>query len=253
MTGVTLSSRTANNHVEPIYGPNVPCELNNETGTTPSSIVDHNGQQIFAVNAVCRGINNRAVSVITGRSAPASLYSIDRRKNKKGPGDSMLNFDNAAQDFMFALGPTDRTIKDDSKGANIRRHSVYGTFTLGLNAATVQSSNDVDQVALAAVGNWQIKNAKLVGGPNNDMDWALIIHAVLLCGSFVILFPIGVVFLRVLDKVKWHAYMQGVGLLLIIVGVGLGLGASGQYVHVSLSLLLPDYPLLYPTYFGPWE
>ena len=96
-------------------------------------------------------------------------------------------------------------------------------------------SNDVDQAALAAVGNWEVKNAKLVGGPNNDMDWTLIIHAVFLCGSILILFPVGVVLLHVLDKVKWHAYMQGTSLLLVIVGVGLGLSASGQYVRACLS------------------
>lgn len=100
---MTLSSQIANNHVEPIYVPKVPCKLNNETRIAPSSVLEHNRWQIFTVNAVCRGVNNRAVSVLAGRSASVLPYAIDSRKNKKDPGSSVLNFENAAQDFMFAL------------------------------------------------------------------------------------------------------------------------------------------------------
>lgn len=230
---MTFSSRTANNHVEPLYAPNIPCQLDDESGVSTSGVEIHEEQQLFVVNAVCRGINNRDVRALTKRSLYDS-HSIERRKNK-GPGDGKISFDNEAQAFMFASGPTDRTIESDSKTANIRRHSVYGTFTLNLKAATVQSPSDFDKSALSAVGTWTSNNSRLTSGPKQDTDVTLIVHMVLLCGSFVLLFPTGVVFLRILDKVRWHAYIQGAGAVLIIVGVGLGLGVSGQYVHVSLS------------------
>ena len=124
MIGVTFSSRTVDSHSEPIYKPSVPCQLNNETGTTSSGIVDRNGTQVFSVNAVCRGINDRAVNSLTTRSLSDSVHSIHRRKNNNNPSVGMLNFTNPAQPFMFALGPSDRTLQSDSPSAQIRRHAL---------------------------------------------------------------------------------------------------------------------------------
>lgn len=226
ITGITLSPRTATGHVEPSYERDIPCNLDDTEGARPTGIVDRNGKSYFIVNALCHNVNNRA----------SFKRSLARREADDLDSDGILNFDNDKQNFIFACGPTDRHLHDDSKEVGIRRHTLYGGFTMDLKSATVESSIDA-QKALAAfdTGAWQMKNAQLVSGPEKDRDWSSGIHSLLMCGTFVILFPIGVVFLRLLEKVMWHAIMQGIGVVFIVIGVGLGIYVGREYNQVSSS------------------
>ncbi|KAF2247367.1 iron reductase domain protein [Trematosphaeria pertusa] len=241
--GITLSPRTATGHVEPSYERDIPCNLDDTEGARPTGIVDRNGKSYFIVNALCHNVNNRA----------SFKRSLARREADDLDSDGILNFDNDKQNFIFACGPTDRHLHDDSKEVGIRRHTLYGGFTMDLKSATVESSIDA-QKALAAfdTGAWQMKNAQLVSGPEKDRDWSSGIHSLLMCGTFVILFPIGVVFLRLLEKVMWHAIMQGIGVVFIVIGVGLGIYVGREYnqsrtvrsAHQILGLTIAALTLL---------
>ncbi|KAF2675870.1 hypothetical protein K458DRAFT_197029 [Lentithecium fluviatile CBS 122367] len=227
--GVTLSPRISTGHVEPTHNADIPCELNDQDGNTPGGIIEHNGHKIIAVNVRCRDVNHRA---------SFGSQSLD--------ASAKLDFNNEAQPFIFAVGPTDRHLLSDSKSAGIRRHSLYGSFTLDIRAASVNTSHDINQPALSSVGSWAPKNAKLVVEPHKDLDWSGPIHSLLMCGTFVVVFPMGVVFLRVLEKVRWHAYMQGVGTVLVAGGVGMGVYAGREYNQVSIPLLPPPSNLTNP-------
>ena len=67
-----------------------------------------------------------------------------------------------------------------------------------------------------------------------DRDWASIIHAAIMCIAFVIGFPLGIVALRVMGKVMWHAWVQGVAVGFVTVGTGLGLYVGTSYNRVSV-------------------
>ncbi|KAF2662027.1 iron reductase domain protein [Lophiostoma macrostomum CBS 122681] len=214
--GVTLCSRIATDNIEPSHEPNSGCSINDGDGIT-NGIVKENDKDMFVVNAYCKGINNRDLT--RGRDI------------KLDAGADKVDFSNTQQPFIFALGPTDRKLQSDKKGADLRRHSMYGKFSLDLTKATVKTANDVDQKDLAMVGMWENHNAKITDGPERDSDWSGPVHSVLMCGTFVILFPLGVIFLRIVEEVKWHAWMQGSGSVLLVAGVGVGVYASKEYNH----------------------
>ena len=102
---------------------------------------------------------------------------------------------------------------------------------MDMTKATVQDGDGVTvPTGKAATEN---SNAQIVGSPTQDNDWTGVLHATAMCGAFVIIFPMGVVMLRVLEKVMFHASMQALGVLASIVGVAIGLYLSMMYNHVS--------------------
>ena len=102
---------------------------------------------------------------------------------------------------------------------------------MDMTKATVQDGDGVTvPTGKAATEN---SNAQIVSGPTQDNDWTGALHAAAMCGAFVMIFPIGVVMLRVLEKVMFHAGVQALGVLVSIVGVAIGLYLSMMYNHVS--------------------
>ncbi|KAF2786223.1 iron reductase domain protein, partial [Melanomma pulvis-pyrius CBS 109.77] len=206
--GITLSPRIVNGNVEPSYDDQTNCQLNN----------------VYAVNGYCKDINHKS-------HTKQRRYNGSIKREEHNDGDNVVSFDNLQQPFIFALGPTDRHLHDDRKDADIRRHSMYGHFNIDLTKSTVERSEDVAQDELSAIGTWENYNAQIVGGTTKDRDWSGNLHSLIMCGVFVILFPIGVVFLRLLEMVKWHAWMQGIGAACALCGVGLGIWAGLEYNH----------------------
>lgn len=220
--GVTLSSRTVQSHVEPLYTDRFKCDIIAD-GVT-NGIVEYGETRLMVVNGHCKGVNN---------------LQLTKRHNGQRHG-SPLNFTNTEQPFVFALGPDDRVLRSDAKDAGIRRHAMIGRFKMDMTKVVVGKKDDVDVKALGRIGMWESRHAQINGGAKHGiMDYRSYVHSVVMCGTFVILFPMGVVFLRLLERVKWHAWMQGVGTLLIIFGVGVGINMGKMYnkVRYSISLL----------------
>lgn len=210
-------------HVEPMHDPKSGCSMTSGDGIT-NGIVKQGDKDMFVVNGYCKNINHVSLtSRLTKRESDTSVQ-----------GAQKVDFANTQQPFIFAMGPTDRKLQDDRKGADLRRHSLYGQFQVDMTKATVATANDFDEDDLAKVGGWQNMNAKIMGKPSRDMDWFGPVHSILMCGTYIILFPLGVIFLRIVDQVKWHAWMQASGSILLIGGAGIGIYASKEYNHVSL-------------------
>jgi hypothetical protein len=110
---------------------------------------------------------------------------------------------------------------------------MYGQFKIDLTRSMVEHSDDVAHDELSAVGTWENRNAQILGEPKRDRDWSGNLHSLIMCGVYVLLFPVGVVFLRLIEKVKWHAWMQGIGTGFALLGVGLGIWAALEYNQVS--------------------
>ncbi|KAF2469130.1 CBD9-like protein, partial [Lindgomyces ingoldianus] len=214
--GVTLSPRTVDGNVEPSYDDKTGCQLNTNDGIT-NGITSLDSKDIYAVNGYCKGINGKSYR--------------KRESDGGGGGKGKISFSSTNQPFIFALGPDDRDLRSSSMSAGIRRHILYGTFSMDLSKASVQDSDDVFQTQLSSVGGWTNHNAQTLENPKNDRDWSAPIHTVVMCGTFVILFPIGVIFLRLLEKVRWHAWIQGFGMVLAVLGVGVGIKLGLEYNH----------------------
>ena len=84
--------------------------------------------------------------------------------------------------------------------------------------------------------------AASVGNARIDHDYGNALHALAMTGTFVILFPLGVLFLRIFEKVILHWMNQAFAVLVVVVGTGIGIYISLMYNKVSLS---PQFQYLY--------
>jgi hypothetical protein len=190
---VTISPRVAiDGTSEPTYYPRISCETTGASSMTSSLMV---------VNAVCR-------NVTAWEKARVDLTSTE-------------------QPFIFALGPGD-SMHSDSLSAPMLRHQIYGQFTLDM---TVSASNGEGGTPAPNSGNsYTIQGASAAEDvKTGDNDWGAIIHAIVMCLAFVIVFPLGGLLLRMLDSVRWHAICQFIALVITLVGSGIGLYISFGY------------------------
>jgi hypothetical protein len=69
---------------------------------------------------------------------------------------------------------------------------------------------------------------------SQDSNWPSLIHALLASGSFVLLMPVGVVFLRVQPRsVRWHWLNQCLSLIIMVLGTGMGIYLSPMFEKSS--------------------
>ena len=78
----------------------------------------------------------------------------------------------------------------------------------------------------------KLQNATEIGNPTRDHDYASTLHAIAMCGTFVLLFPFGAALLRVFENVRFHWMAQALGVLITIVASGIGVNLSGMYNRV---------------------
>ncbi|KAK5004200.1 hypothetical protein LTR28_009227 [Elasticomyces elasticus] len=109
-----------------------------------------------------------------------------------------------------------------SPSADLRRHTVFGNFNMNMGLATS------DQSRLPTVSKTEI-GATQKGSPRVDHDYAILVHAIVMCVAFVLIMPFGVVLLRVLETVRWHAWNQALAALLVVLGTAIGIYWSGTY------------------------
>ncbi|TKA73628.1 hypothetical protein B0A55_07490 [Friedmanniomyces simplex] len=211
-TGVTLSPRVATGHSEPSYDKDVSCDLiwANDL-LNGNEVTNGGGASTMNLNAVC--------------------YNATKWAN------GALNIgDNASktQAMIFAVGPGDShgpNLRSDDLSAGLERHDAYGSFTLDIPHATSKDS------ATAGVprpnGGTNNSTYTLSGAsasqPKADHDPAPAIHGFIMCLSFLIIFPLGALLLRVLQRVILHAIVQAVGLFLVCCATAGGIVISTQY------------------------
>jgi hypothetical protein len=167
-----------------------------------------------------------------------SFYTVNfhcKNMTALGQYDGMLDLTKTRQPFIYAAGPTDKSLATTDKAAGLRRHEAYGSFWMDMTLATsVEGEN-------AAVPNGTALRATVSAGADgeatNDGDTMGSAHAVLMCGAFALVFPLGTVLLRVLESVKVHGIVQAVGAVAALAGSGVGVHLSMTYNHVSSSVI----------------
>ncbi|KAI9846815.1 MAG: hypothetical protein M1838_001138 [Thelocarpon superellum] len=165
--------------------------------------------------------SNYSVEVLIGSNVTNGTYEVNARcVNCKLWNGTTFDLNSTTQPWIFALGP-DVDLNSDSLTANLRRHANYGQFTMDMVQATGEAFVPSTQTALSG--------AALVGSVHDDVDFALIFHALIMCGAFVLLFPIGVLWLRLFGKINLHYINNVITVLLVLVGLGLGVKVSGEY------------------------
>lgn len=237
--GVTLCSRVTDKNMEPAHYEASGCTFDWGEGKK-NEIVKVNGTtEYFVANVRCKNMT-------TGYHPPSGEDPKRKRKHKvdyeyEGHYDlPKLDISSAAQPFIYALGPADRKLRSDAKGASLRRHVIHGHFTMDMTKATVDSDADIPHKELLSA-KWT-RNAEMDGKFLEDHGgWEGTIHAVLMSSTIVVLFPVGVIFLRILNQVKPHAWLQAIGCVFMVVGVGMGVWAGMSYNQVSRLTCRPQY------------
>ncbi|EOD46572.1 putative integral membrane protein [Neofusicoccum parvum UCRNP2] len=205
---VTLSPRVASGENEPSYRSSIDCSVYESDGIPRVGVFRDNSTDgdVYSVNAQCKDV-------------------------KSAVPDLSLDLESTSQPFIFAVGPWDHDLYSNEKDAGIRRHEYYGAFSMNMTQATEHNAT----AAGTAFGT-QMEGAEQKGSlRRDDGNRGAATHAVFMCGTFLFIFPVGVVLLRSFERVMWHAGAQAGGLLVICAGVGLGIWISKYYNKSSRS------------------
>ncbi|SMR43406.1 unnamed protein product [Zymoseptoria tritici ST99CH_1E4] len=147
-----------------------------------------------------------------------------------------LNLTNTAEQFVFALGPN-ITLHSNDKNAPLRLHDFHGTFQLDMTVATNYTGDYARVPAPQDPGLqtgdsfWAFANyySSSAYNTSNDAEWAGVAHAVFMCFTFLLIFPLGALSLRLLRRALVHAAAQVLGVIFLTIGLGLGIYASKLY------------------------
>lgn len=138
-----------------------------------------------------------------------------------------LNVSDEKQKMIYAVGPGDIDLDTSDPDAALRRHDWYGRFEINMRQATS------DDIGFQHFSPTSSNGTSEVGNEHDDHDFASPIHAIFMAGTFVILFPLGIVWQRIFERVRLHWLTQAVGVLVIFIGAGIGIFLSKQYNRVS--------------------
>lgn len=134
--------------------------------------------------------------------------------------------------MIYAIGPDDVELNSDSKSAGLRRHEYYGKFTMDMTQASLGKIDPAKGFPLNSTSN---NGTTGVDHEVHDHDYSSPIHAVFMAGVFVILFPLGTVWLRMFGQVRSHWINQVLGYIIILLGTGVGIQMSKEYNRVCAT------------------
>lgn len=200
---VTLSPRVASNgESEPTFYPAIYCELMDREGSKRKRD-DSNAADSMSVDAVCH--------------------------NATSWDGGSLDLSSSSQEFMFAFGP-DHHLRTNSLAAPLLRHQLYGNFVMDMTRASSTGEGAVPQ-ANGPGGSYIGANTSDAEGVNSDGDNSSIIHGIVMCIAYILLYPLGALLLRLSKRipVRLHWICQSVASVLVLAGLGLGIAASKQY------------------------
>ena len=188
---ITISPRLSYGHTEPSYTSNITYSV-----------------------AAGSGISNGTMT--------ANVICQNCRSWKGGSIDPT----NTAAPFIYAAGP-DGSLNSNSASAGIKRHALYGTFTMDLTKAL-----GVGQMPFPATAD---SSGTVQDTEKTDHDFSGAFHACLMVLAFVGLMPLGVFILRVLNSPRWHGWNQALSASVALLGVFLGIYCGTMYNRVCHS------------------
>lgn len=217
---VTISARTASGHDEPVYDPTIQLKAMAGTGITADAIMNFAG--------LC--VNCRSWSA-----------TKNKKRDSDGDGDggnedkNKIDVTSEDQECIYGLasgGP----MNSDDPAASINYHTRYGSFEINLKQAVSSGVAEPPNVVEALELGSSASSGSKVSEDNTTQNWVAIWHAIIMIVCFIGLLPLGVIFLRVLDRVRWHGWNQTLAAVGIIVGAGVGIYDSLRYTRVSNKL-----------------
>ncbi|KAI9652299.1 MAG: hypothetical protein M1831_007085 [Alyxoria varia] len=138
-----------------------------------------------------------------------------------GMGDSQrLRRNGDDSSWIWAVGPQQR-ILSSSKEAELEEHHSHGTFNLNLAHA---DSTPLTQEPLPTIANSTSAGVQSQT-PLAGYSQLVHAHAILLGGAFLVMFPLGIILLR-LRGTRWHWPCQTLATVLCIIGLAIAVTMS---------------------------
>lgn len=136
------------------------------------------------------------------------------------------------QPFIFALGPSTNAISSDSTSQSIAQHTIYNSFSMDMTQAAFSGSNTP---ALNSGGDSGSSQSGPSSGSSHGASENVYnrVHGIFMAIAFVILFPLGVLVLRLGHSVIGHGIIQATAYCFVIVGLGTGIYLSEKFGYVS--------------------
>ncbi|KAF8539731.1 hypothetical protein BDD12DRAFT_736594, partial [Trichophaea hybrida] len=186
------------------------------------------------------------VTLLDGSGVSGNTMTANFRcSNCRSWSGNSLDVTSTKQNFIWASGPGD-TIDSDDQSADINQHFDKGNFQLNLvtatggtgsvNPFTSTSSNGTGTSTGSGSSSTNDSNSGNTGGssaavPVTQATKVLIAHGVIMALTWVILFPLGAAFIRLLgnhlpNAFAMHRALQLFNVCLAIVGMSFGMWFS---------------------------
>jgi Domain of unknown function (DUF2427) len=141
-----------------------------------------------------------------------------------------IDVTNTKQQFIYAVGPPVVAPYSSSPAAPLREHLYYGRFTMDM---TQSLGTDMPQF-----GN-STSPGVVDGGLTRDGNYAESGHAFVMVLAWLVLFPIGIIMVRVFERIRLHLFIQTAVLVLAVLGLITGSIISTFYERVCFPLICP--------------
>ena len=195
-TNVTISPRLGTGHVQPLY-----------TGAVGYQLLEGSG--------------------VINDTFGSNLVANVRCTNCRSWAGGSVNVKSTSQPMIYAIGDAEDELQTDDHTATIHQHDGYGQFTMNMVAAT--GAGGIPSDTSKQTGTVHEDDQGGSGGPGGAL------HALFMCGSFIVLFPAGYLFLRIFERVWIHIAFQSFGLFATLLGSASGIALSIKTPKVCLS------------------
>ncbi|ETI27076.1 hypothetical protein G647_09758 [Cladophialophora carrionii CBS 160.54] len=176
--------------------------------------------------------NDVQVDVLGGSGVIDGTFVVNAKCNKcRSWNGGKINIDSTSQAMIWAAGSSG-TLNSDDVSAQISKHEGYNFFEINLKAATGAGG-----VPLVSSSSETITDGAPIDGERRFRS-ATGFHAFLMVAAFLIVFPGGLLLLRVFEKVWMHWGVQSLALLMTILGAGVGIALSKRD-SISPNLTAP--------------
>lgn len=207
-------------------------EADNKGAVTvsPRVAMDGNSEPTYYPAIQCEQLEGGSSGRKADGSRDVSTMSVDAVCHNATSWDGgSLDLSSSSQEWMFAFGPDDK-LHSTSMSAPLIRHETYGNFQMDMTQATTGGSGTVPSTN-GAGGKYVSANTSAADGTTSDGDYASIVHGVVMCVAYILLYPLGALLLRLAKRmpVRLHWICQSIASLLVLVGFGLAVVASGEY------------------------
>jgi hypothetical protein len=171
------------------------------------------------------------VDLLPGTGIIDDLFVVNAKCNNcRSWNGGKIDITDESQRMIWAAAD-EGTLESNDLNAQISKHEGYQFFNLNLKAATGTGG-----VPVVSASNLTVDDDGIIGD-DGHFRGASGFHAFLMVAAFLIVFPGGVLFLRVFEKVWLHWGVQSAALVMTIVGMGVGIAISKRDKIVSWRIV----------------